>query len=532
MKRHAIFPMVLFITLSLLLAGCPHEKYTLEMSVRKGVLHRKLTVEHMNGEGSGPVSAEELNIVAKAYNHKPYTKDMADQTFTGEFTGKTPDDIGGDGSVLYYESALGSVIAYIETFRGNDDVYAQLDIRMKAIEKTAQLLRGWLKHEFGAMKDFDKLDSFVVTQLEPDSKSLAIYVWMMVNAKKELSPRLPESLQTATTQPATTKPIPPQPSSDSPEKPPCCEEDQPKNVFVVRMLHYLLKRNYLTEDNLPHLLSEDMWNGDEPDARAQREKLFRRILVEKAGLKDRTPLLDAVVKLVCDFEALRKSVEDFIKTTPEYKKFLKEAQARAATQPATKPATEAGEPPKKPNPESEAMNAYADSLGLYTLAPTLVAGIVGPTDDELVVKLALPSGVEPLETNGKPDPKTGQIQWYGNIPGLNPGRGEPYPGYLPVLCYALWAEPNETLQKKQFGKLFLKGESLQDYVEWYHRLTPAAAKQWDTFLPSLTTENIDKLLEFRFEGEETPAFREHGELKTLYNSVNGKEPPSEKEDKD
>ncbi len=517
MKRQAILPMVLFITLPLLLTGCPHERYTLEMSIRKGVLHRKLTVEHVNGEGSGLVSAEELNIVAKAYNHKPYTKDMPPQTFTGKFTGETPDDIGGDGSVLYYESALGSVIAYVETFRGSDDVFAQLDMRMKAIEKVAKLLRGWLKHEFGAMEDFDKLDRFVVTQLEPDLKSMAIYVWMMVNSQKELSPHLPESLQTATTQSATTKPKPPQPASDSAENNPRYDEDHPKKVFVVRMLHYLLKRNYLTEGSLPHLLSQDMWDDDDPDAMARREKLLRRILIEKADLKDNTQLLDAVVKLVFDFEAFRKSMEDFIKTTPEYKKFLKEAQARAATRPATKPSTHATEAPRKPDPESEAMNAYGDIAGLSVL----VAGIVGPTDDELVVKFTLPSGVEPLETNGKPDPKTRQIRWYGNIP----GRSESYASYLPVLCYALWAEPNETVQKKQFGKLFLKGEDLRDYVGWYNALNPSEAKQWNTFLSSLTTENIDKLLEFRFEGKEIPAFREHSELASFYTSVSGKKPP-------
>ena len=63
-----------------LLAGCPHEEYVLELSVEKGVLCRKLTVKGVERD----ISVETLEALGRAYGKKLATKGLKRVSVEGQ----------------------------------------------------------------------------------------------------------------------------------------------------------------------------------------------------------------------------------------------------------------------------------------------------------------------------------------------------------------------------------------------------------------------------------------------------------------
>lgn len=90
-------------------------------------------------------------------------------------------------------------------------------------------------------------------------------------------------------------------------------------------------------------------------------------------------------------------------------------------------------------------------------------------------------------TNGKTT-TTGKTGWTLALPAE---------ASLPAVCYALWTQADEAVQKRLLGKVMLTGEPLAQYVLEVHQLSPEQAKLWEqsllTLTPATAQEKLTKL---------------------------------------
>lgn len=474
------------------------------MRTEQNVLHRKLTVEYVGDNNSSTVSPGVLNPISKIYNQKPFDNDAEKVIFIGKFEGKTPNDIGGNGSILYYDSHFGSVTAYVENFRGSDDIFKQVNSSLKATDIVVDILSGWSKQQFDKLAGFEKLDKFVNTQLRSDAKSLALFVWMFTNSDVQLKPG-PEKTQT--TKPTTA------PASDLASD----NEDFEQKSIMARGVQFILARGYVDKKNLYKLTSIE-WQPNEGNKNPDLENAIRFALSNKVGLQKNGELTNAIIKFVFDTndKVKQESLSDYLKTTDGFKKFRREYELKIAAKAATQPAAQPTSQPTEEEKEFEILAEYFGSQvkGIQDLVVSIISF---DTPDELEISLAVPT--KPLETNGKFDAIAGVVQWHGSIHNS--------PKRLPAICYAVWSEPNTEAQKKLAGKIFLQGQDLHNYIDWYNSLPASKVAQWDKFLKTLTKKNIETLLEFKFEEEQKPAFRKHHMLESFYEDISGKKVPKE-----
>lgn len=128
--------------------------------------------------------------------------------------------------------------------------------------------------------------------------------------------------------------------------------------------------------------------------------------------------------------------------------------------------------------------------------------------DPTQVSLVAPR--EPFWTNGKWDAKDLRVVWSQVIA---PRRDscDPLIWELPMVCVAVWDEPNEEAQTRLLGAVGLTQTSLLDYCLWYQGLTALEKREWDAFLPTLKKDaSLRKRLgDFRFSNE--PAGRQGNE---------------------
>ncbi len=474
MKKHHIAIALLLSVSVFLLAGCPHKEYTLTMSTKGNVLNRKLTVKFVKMKNE---RLEIANRIAKLYNRKAFKKVGGEVTFEGQFTDKTPNDIGGNGSVAYDTCQYGSVTGYVENFGGSDDLYEQAKTRLEAGDKLVDILQLTLKQKFADMDEFEKLDKFVNTQLRKDCKTLLLLMWTTQNQLAEAKPGIPVSESSENLKLA--RDIVP----------------KPENTASARLIQFLVGHNYVSIQKVPPLLYDTFVSN------SSKEKLYsevlRESLVNKVGLKKDGPLTVALIDCIKNPEKnLEEAFQKAVKSTEGFSEFKKEYLRKKKE-----------ELDFSANPDKDIINEYTGNI----MQSALGFGI--GVSDKLTASLAVPS--EPLYTNGKwyEDKKT--IAW--NAPVHNNEL------QAPAICYALWVEPNENIQKKQFGKVFLNGKDLMTYIAWSKGLTVDEAAQWNGFLKTLTNKNIESLLEFKFKGDEKPAYLEHPVIRTFYRAVSGKE---------
>ena len=108
------------------LVGCDYNTYDLKLSPDGKALRRELICRrgHVQ-DGKHNLSDfpdKELEQFISLYeNHTTSDKGMKHH-FQGTFEARTPNDIGGSGWYLSWESDLGTVSGYVERFRGADDL--------------------------------------------------------------------------------------------------------------------------------------------------------------------------------------------------------------------------------------------------------------------------------------------------------------------------------------------------------------------------------------------------------------------------
>ncbi len=351
MKRWAL---CMVIMIAAAVAGCEHDHFVVEVTPEGDGFQRKLTCWHVSGEGGKdvrPLAKEKLAVIGKLYETSEAIEGGKKHVFTGRFTDKTPADVGGAGSYTHFASPLGSTSCYIERFRGNDDLEAELATRRAAADKLADLAIGWFESELGQEPGFDRLKTFLDNDLRRDLKNLAVYGWTA------------EAVQGY--------------------------KSETEAEFLVRVAHYLCDRGYLSPQDLPRLVRAAWW-GDDP---APLLEHVRRFVAAKMGVRAEEPA-PASLAFLGDLKRFTASWERYLRTTELFKKRVEKWEQERKTDPLA----------SAPTPDDV----------LLDLACQLALRFRMFEEDD-VVELKLHCGQEPYETNGRWDQQAAAICWSNTL---------------------------------------------------------------------------------------------------------------------
>ncbi len=338
---------------ALIISGCEANHYEIEMTPTGDTVQRELTCwRSRTANNKTDVVAfpeAELARIAAAYDAPVPGDRLKKHTFAGAFTGAMPEDVGGSGSYTYWNTSLGSVSAYVERFRGDDDLLANVEQRLAAADHIADLLIGWLASELQGEPGFAELREFLDKQFRRDLKNLSLYSWAS----------------------GTTS----------------VDEEAAQVEMIFRAGKYLVERSYFTPDQLPAL------------ARAVEEigrvgpapllAIVQRFAASKMGIANDQPI-PASLQFFADPAALKASIDEYLRRTDDFQQAL-EAWNREQTT----------------NPETEPPQPMSVLVELVTRA-FLPSFHLGPSD-QLSVKLAAAS--EPYLTNGQWDERDKQVRW-------------------------------------------------------------------------------------------------------------------------
>jgi len=466
---------LLSIGAALFLCCCQWNVYELELKPNGKSLERKL-VCYRTQEGGFQISSDggpkkdvlskfpekELARIAEVYGVTPPPGGAKKFTFEGTYSKKTPGDIGGAGFYSYFDSPLGSITGYAERFRGNDDLAMQLQASLKATDRLIDIMDGWLETRIGQEAWWIALHQFIDTEFRQDLKNLFLHLWLLGNAKPELLT-------------------------------PSDEERRQKDV-VARIALYLLERDYIVLDEIPELTrlassftTEKMVKNTSLNKDQRATFLFlRRMLTRKLGIDENNEFFDSLGDLIASSESeeIEKSLDDYVRTTPEYKRMLRDWENKKGADPDA-------EEPKPQDVFTELMERMSPIL-LPLMA--FFGGPFGNDVDEISITWTCEE--PPIVTNGEWKAEEKKVVWSGRIfKEQNP----------PAIAFACWSVPNEAAQKKAFDKILLTEGPLAAYVLWYNGLAQEESKEWDAFLGSLKPDDdINKKVgSFLFEAERT-----------------------------
>lgn len=140
-----------------LLAGCAYHEYEIEVNPQGKEFERKLTVrrwEYGSTDSSSDskrylkkLSDDEIQRLVQLYETRLTGDDSKEQSFVGRFKSRTPSDVGGSGSYIHLASPIGALGGYVEKFRGDDDLAAQLHKIQAASDRLANLITAWFEAE-------------------------------------------------------------------------------------------------------------------------------------------------------------------------------------------------------------------------------------------------------------------------------------------------------------------------------------------------------------------------------------------------
>ena len=360
----------------------------------------------------------ELDRIAGLYGQAAPTG----ESITGKFSHRTPNDVGGAGFYKRLASPLGSVFGYVERFRGNDDLAAQIDRIRKGADETVSLLAGWFRAELGRSPQCDKLCAFIKGPFRRDIENVALTVWVGKFSSDHESPGNGKAAQ---------------------------------KDLAARLAVYVLERGYIRADDVPTIVRATQTK--KPRAIFD---LIRRLAASKMGVPaDRA--IPKSLAFLADPKTAEESLKAYLAGTEQYKRLL-EAHKHKKAQPGDKP--EAPDPMKV---LQEPILAVAVPFWGFAVRP-----------DE--VKLSLLTAVKPMHHNGTWQPEGGKVAWKTTV-----RRDDERKGQLPAVFWAVWGKPNEPLQKEHFGKVILADERLVQYCIWYNGLTVAEARPWDAFVAAL-----------------------------------------------
>ncbi|HEV2438079.1 MAG TPA: hypothetical protein VG077_18955 [Verrucomicrobiae bacterium] len=346
------------VAMTLVVTGCPHNQYFLELKPNGKVMERTLVFYCEDGVNTNTgmpnyqsFDAGELATITALYPPHGLTNDGLRYVGRGEFTNELPADVGGAGSYLYLTNNLGEAGFYVERFRGNDNLAGMTERRFQAADQLADLLVGWSRMELGREPGYDKLRQFLGVDFRRDLKNLGAYVW-----EGELTGSY---------------------STNASEE------------FMVRFGQYLVEHGYLTMEDVPAIFREVY--GDDPPALWHR---IQRLVAHKMGVPDTEPVPVSLAFLANE-TTMEKSFDKYLAGTDLYRAKLKQWAEDKKQKPDL----------KQPEP-SEVLNEPIGNLLEFDLFGQ---------PDHLTVQLSLPG--PPLHSNGRWDKAHKHVIWESDIEG-------------------------------------------------------------------------------------------------------------------
>ena len=449
----------------LVITGCPHNQYSVELTPRGPLMERKLTFYREDGTDTNGLPnyqlfpRDELATIGRFYKPGAITRKGERRTVVGRFASAMPGDVGGAGSYLNLSNSLGNAAIYAERFRGDDDLTARMEKRSRAADQLTDLIIGWSERELGHEQNFRRLRHFLDSDFRRDVKNLSFYTWML--------------------------------QASAAAKGGAMEE------FPLRFGQYLVERGYLKVEDSP-----DIFPGAADDSPQRLMVLIQRLVAAKLGITRSEPMPPGLAMLA-DSDAAWKSWVGYLRTTPVYRARLRHWQKekvlwgmRVAQQEVadflksrgqTNSLSHRSAAPAKPDPSDVAAELTLELLENQFLNMA--------TEDHLLVRLSLRSA--PTHSNGKWDEAGKQVLWESDLEErTNAVR-------LPMFCYASWSEPDDRFQGAHFGSVILRGEELIQYCLWRSSLNSAQAAEWDVLLsePRPVADWTNRLAAFRFSSE-------------------------------
>lgn len=424
----------------LLLSACEFTEFEIDMEIDGDALVRRLVTRQIDVDHGErilrPYPAEVLQRLLATYGVEAPDSVPSELRFTGRFRGRTPDDVGGSGYVAIHGAPMGRLVAYSEQFRGEADPGVVMDRAFEAADQWIDLLRGWLEGELGDLEGWDRLRALLDGALRRDLKNLVAAFFLTVGADSRLN--------------------------DPGHAGPNGEEE-----FLLRALHLLVARGYLTDEDTPKLFRAMKHSGDR--ALAAGLPILRRAIARAAKLGAHDAALERLITLLGS-DDVEASLVRHIETTAPWKAKLAAWEADRIEHPEA----------ARPTPSSLTDDLLSDMIG---------SSIVVGSEDRLTVRLRCPD--LPHRTNGRWDPTARTVEWAGT-----PAQK----GQLPSMAYAFWTEPDRTFQEKHFGRVILTGEALEEYVLWYRGLHPGERRQWDALMAGLRPgpDAIQRLRSFAY----------------------------------
>ena len=279
-------PLVCLAALTALVSGCPHNEYTVILTPRGNVVGRELIFYRADGVNSNGVPnyqefpSNELATISALYPPDSVTCDGQRRMAKGEFSGAMPGDIGGAGSYKNFSTSLGSAGFYVERFRGNDDLSAQMKQRLAAADQLADYVVGWSRVQFGRESNYKTLRKFLDVDFRNDLKNAAIYEWAGgISASFEKN---------------------------------AGEE------FVVRFGEYLTEHGYATLEDQPKLAAAMLGQDN-----LLALHLAQKVVEEKLGVSSSNEKPESLA-VFDDWTALEKSWDQFLARMPAYRAKLRQ----------------------------------------------------------------------------------------------------------------------------------------------------------------------------------------------------------------
>jgi hypothetical protein len=426
-------------TMILVLTGCPHNDYVVQLKPQGDVIVRTLVFYRADGLNNNtgipnfqPFDSAELAAITALYPAQSLTNDGGRYVVRGEFANVLPADVGGAGVYTNLGTSLGAAGFYLERFRGNDDLSGMSEKGFKAADQLSDLMVGWSRMQLGREPGYDRLHQFLNVDFRHDLKNLSEYC---------MEGQLVNRYQTNASE-----------------------------EFAVRFGQYLLERNYFRLEEIPGLISDI--SGSDPQPLLRR---IQRLVAVKMGVPENEPV-PASLAFLTNETLLEKSFTNYLARTEAYHAKLKQWRQDKKLQPGIKP----------PEPEDVLPDLAGDLLEI---------DLFGPTPDHLAVQLSLPS--PPLHSNGRWDGSRQQEVWDTDILSrTNATR-------LPFSCYANWVRADEGFQMAHFGKVALNGDKLTQYCLWRSSQDAKRGGEWDAWLANLKPGPglMERLDAFRFSDE-------------------------------
>jgi hypothetical protein len=262
---------VLLAAITLLVTGCPHNDYTVQLEPQGQSIDRTLIFYRVDGTNATtglpnyqPFDTNELSLITAQYPANTLTNDGDHHVIHGRFRDRLPADVGGAGTYTNLATSLGNAGFYMERFRGDDDLATAFEKRFKAADQLTDLLVGWSRAQLGHEPGYPQLHQFLDVDFRRDLKNGGAYWWegLFVNSR----------------------------------------ETNVNEEFAVRFGQYLFERGYFKLSEIPRLEDDLAENDFAPVFRWNQ-----RLVARKMGVPDSEPI-PASLAFLADGPAMSASL--------------------------------------------------------------------------------------------------------------------------------------------------------------------------------------------------------------------------------